>query len=93
MPNEPFLLPYAQVEDVRTSAEVRQLAATLAAQPGNSAKVAQKLLVVLAGGAAAAMAAASASDAMGASTTLDDLLEGPGGRHDNDMIDYRCAHP
>eukprot|EP00198_Chlamydomonas_reinhardtii_P002822 XP_001692158.1 predicted protein [Chlamydomonas reinhardtii] len=87
-----FLLRLAlQVEDVRTSAEVRQLAATLAAQPGNSAKVAQKLLVVLAGGAAAAMAAASASDAMGASTTLDDLLEGPGGRHDNDMIDYSSA--
>ncbi|KAG2423774.1 hypothetical protein HXX76_015050 [Chlamydomonas incerta] len=89
-----FLLTLAsQVEEVRTSAEVRQLAAALAAQPGNSAKVAQKLHVVLAAASAAAAAAAAGATAAAnaASGTLDDLLEGPGGRHDNDMVDYRCA--
>ncbi|KAG2452041.1 hypothetical protein HYH02_003079 [Chlamydomonas schloesseri] len=99
-----FLLTLAaQVEEVRTSAEVRQLASALAAQPGNSAKVAQKLQVVLAGaqhagtgGAAgstshsrAAAAAAAAASKAHTSDTLEDLLEGPGGRHDNDAADYR----
>lgn len=80
---------------MRTSAEVRQLATALAAQPGNSAKVAQKLLVVLAGASAAAATATKAavtSAVTAASDTLEDLLQGPGGRHDNDKVDYRCAH-
>ena len=55
---------------------------------GAAAKAAGELEVVLAG----ALNAASGTVAGGTAPlkALEDLQEGPGGRHDNDSTDFRC---
>ncbi|KAG2495742.1 hypothetical protein HYH03_006339 [Edaphochlamys debaryana] len=89
-----LLVLASQVEEVRRSADVLRLAELLQSHGGDATKVAQQLKVVLAGAAAAAEAAATAGGSTGSKTgaggvALEDLLLGPGGRHDNDHVDYR----
>ncbi|KXZ51993.1 hypothetical protein GPECTOR_10g1015 [Gonium pectorale] len=86
-----FLLTLAsQLEEVRQSPEVKQLADTLLARGGDAEKVARRLKVVLAGTAATGgpdWMHPAAVDREG--LALEDLIAGPGGRHDNDHVDYR----
>ncbi|KAG2492324.1 hypothetical protein HYH03_009275 [Edaphochlamys debaryana] len=93
-----LLVLASQAEEVRHSPEVRRVAELLRGRGGDAAKVAGQLQVVLAGaqagaqagaGAAAGLVEAAAGGPGGSGVALEDLLLGPGGRHDNDHTDYR----
>lgn len=75
-----------QSEAVRASEEVRACIDPLTACGGAAARWAQKLQVVLAG---TQQAHAEGGDEE--MLTIEDMQAGPGGRHDNDHADYRCA--
>lgn len=70
---------------MRQDPEVQAMATLLEDMgPGPAAKAGRELRVVLAGSEAAA--SATGGDAV---VTVEDLHSGPGGRHDNDHVDYR----
>ncbi len=82
----PAALP--QLADARQDPGVRAAVEPLRARGGAAARAAQQLEVVLAGSSAGAAAGAGQQETM---MGLEDLQAStPGGRHDNDHVDFRC---
>ncbi len=75
-----------QEEEARRDPEVALIAGLLSGLSGGAAKASQDLKVVLAGVAAEGDVGGGAP-----MQTLEDLQQGPGGRHDNDSPDFRWA--
>ncbi|PNH08303.1 NFX1-type zinc finger-containing protein 1 [Tetrabaena socialis] len=93
--SEGAVLDASPLEEVRRNPDVQRVAEALAAQGGAAAQAAARLQVVLAGTAAArgrggaASGAATAGGRRLGGPALEDIVAGPGGRHDNDSVDYR----
>ncbi|GAX74369.1 hypothetical protein CEUSTIGMA_g1818.t1 [Chlamydomonas eustigma] len=82
-----FALTLAQKdEEARKDPMLLQLADLLEASEGPAAKTGRQLRTVLAGTQAAAAAEADVSESL---IAIEDIQAGPGGRHDNDHMDYR----
>ncbi len=90
-----LLVSVPQVQGCRDDAELREFANDLVRRDSSSA-AARALGVVMAGATGAAAAAGGGGGGSSAAgrpgLSIEDLQAGPGGRHDNDHVDYRWAH-
>jgi hypothetical protein len=84
------------VDGARTDDDLAALAGPLAARGGAaSAEAARQLLVLSgrAGGGGGGGGDGDGGDPQGAAVGVEDLASGPGGRHDNDLADFRRGAP